>query len=378
MNSLTKKQHYQMNKKNHIRLASVFSGVGAIEQALTKLSIPFDIVFACDNGEKEIPQTTKEIFAEIKKQKMNEEQKNAYIKSLYSKQRKENMMKTSYFANYQITEDKWYEDIRFINGNGYKGKVDILVGGSPCQSFSLMGKRHGLMDTRGTLFFDYARLVKEINPPVFIYENVPGMLVNNKGNSWAVISDVFHSLGYDIHKAVLNAQDYGIPQNRKRLYVIGFKTPHEDFMFPEKQPLKKKASDFYDKEMPRARFFLGKKGFEFVTNPKYRSRARVNSEVIRTEKANQQFNWNGDFVFVPKEKLIGKNDILERAYIGTWKGKEGAIRQLTHRECFRLMGFDESFKIVVPNVWAYRQAGNSIVVNVLVEIMKQILLVEKL
>jgi DNA (cytosine-5)-methyltransferase 1 len=149
-------------------------------------------------------------------------------------------------------------------------------------------------------------------------------------------------------------------------------------MFPEKQPLKKKASDFYDKEMPRARFFLGKKGFEFVTNPKYRSRARVNSEVIRTEKANQQFNWNGDFVFVPKEKLIGKNDILERAYIGTWKGKEGAIRQLTHRECFRLMGFDESFKIVVPNVWAYRQAGNSIVVNVLVEIMKQILLVEKL
>ena len=118
--------------------------------------------------------------------------------------------------------------------------------------------------------------------------------------------------------------------------------------------------------------YLGKKGFEFVTNPKYRNRARINPEIIQTQKANQQFNRNGDFVFVPYEEIANNEKILERAYVSEWNGRRGVIRQLTYRECLRLIGFSDDFNVVVPNVPAYRQAGNSIVVNVLEAIYKKI------
>ena len=221
---------------------------------------------------------------------------------------------------------------------------------------------------------DYARLIEQIKPKVFIYENVPGMLVHNGGNTWKVILSVFESLGYTVSYSVLNAKDYGIPQDRKRLFVVGFKDKSVKFSFPEKIPLQTGMSDYLEKNID-ARHYLGKKGFEFVTNPKYRNRARVNSKIIQTEKANQQFNWNGDFVFEPLEsikKRKNKDAILDRAYISNWNGQRGAIRQLTHRECLRLMGFSDSFKIVVPNVPAYRQAGNSIVINVLEALFGQI------
>ena len=119
--------------------------------------------------------------------------------------------------------------------------------------------------------------------------------------------------------------------------------------------------------------YLGKKGFEFVTNPKYKNRARVNHKVIQTEKANQQFNWNGDFVFEELDSKKHTPKILERAYVGNWNGKRGVCRQLSYRECMRLMGFPDSYKIVVPNVPAYRQAGNSIVVNVLEAVVSEII-----
>ena len=106
--------------------------------------------------------------------------------------------------------------------------------------------------------------------------------------------------------------------------------------------------------------------------PKYRNRAKVNSPIIRTQKANQQFNWNGDFVFEELDKKKHNSEILERAYVGKWHGKEGVCRQLSYRECLRLMGFSDDFKIVVPNVAAYRQAGNSIVVNVIEAVVKEI------
>ena len=227
---------------------------------------------------------------------------------------------------------------------------------------------------RGTLFYDYARLIKQIEPKAFVYENVPGMLVHDHGNTWKVIHSVFESLGYMISYSVLNAKDYGIPQDRKRLFVVGLKRKDIEFSFPEKIPLQTEMKDYLEKDI-EARHYLGKKGFEFVTNPKYRNRARVNSKIIQTEKANQQFNWNGDFVFEPLssiEKRKNKAAILNRAYISNWNGQQGAIRQLTHRECLRLMGFSDTFKIVVPNVPAYRQAGNSIVVNVLEALFDQI------
>ena len=354
-----------------LHVATVFSGIGAPEQALKKLGISYDIVFACDNGERELKETENEIRDQILG--LSNEEAQQVIKDLYNKTKKKNFVKESYFANYDISEEKWYEDIRFIDGNIYKNKVDLLVGGSPCQSFSVIGKRAGLNDARVTLFYDYARLINEIRPKYFLYENVVGMLNHDHGKTWKHIYQIFESLGYKIYPQVLNAVNYGIPQNRNRLYVVGIKDKKQDFNWPEHQELKSSMFDYLEENIP-AHHYLGKKGFEFVTTSK---RARVNEPIIQTEKANQQFNWNGDFIFEPLEKVKDNTEIMERAYVGVYKGVTGVCRQLTYRECARLMGFPDDFKIVVPNVPAYRQIGNSIVVNVLEAIFKELLLYER-
>lgn len=356
-----------MSKK--IKVATVFSGIGAPEQALKKLNIDYTIVFACDNDEIELKESFEDIKQNFKKSQYSDI--NKFVSDMYSNTKKPKYVKQSYFANYDIDEERWYPDIRFLDGKKYKNNIDIFIGGSPCQSFSIIGKRGGLEDARGTLFYEYARLVKEMQPKVFVYENVPGMLIHDGGNTWKVIQNVFKSLGYKIKYQVLNSKDYGIPQNRKRLFVVGIKKQYPDFSFPEPFELQKTMFDFLEEEV-NFRHYLGKKGFEFVTNPKYKNRARVNKEIIQTEKANQQFNWNGDFVFEELEKVKDNPKIMTRAYVGDFEGKKGVIRQLSYRECMRLMGFSDDYKIVVPNVPAYRQAGNSIVVNVIEEIIKEI------
>lgn len=352
-----------------IKIGTVFSGIGAPEQALLKLGIDTKIIFACDNGEIELKKDVKDIKIEI--EGLTFQEVNAYVKKLYSSTNKINYVKKSYMANYDVNEEDWFDDIRFLDGNHYNGNVDILVGGSPCQSFSIIGKRAGLEDTRGTLFYEFARLIKECEPKVFIYENVLGMLSHDHGNTWKVIKEVFDSLGYKIYFNILNSKDYGIPQDRKRLFVVGFRDNEVDFQFPKPIDLVTEMKDYLEESVD-TKHYLGKKGFEFVTNPKYRNRARVNSKIIQTQKANQQFNWNGDFVFEELSKVEDNKEIMARAYVSTWEGRTGVIRQLSYRECLRLMGFSDNFKVVVPNVPAYRQAGNSIVVNVLEHIFKEI------
>lgn len=356
--------------KKKLKIATVFSGIGAPEQALRKIGVDYDIVFACDNDEIELKDSFEEIKDNYEKSKSNNIKE--YISNLYSSTNKPKHVKQAYFANYDIDEDRWYPDIRFLDGKQYKNKVDLYIGGSPCQSFSIIGKRGGLEDTRGTLFYEYARLIKEMQPKAFIYENVPGMLMHDKGNTWNVIKDVFESLGYNVKYQILNSKDYGIPQDRRRLFVVGIKDNNVEFEFPKPKKLNKTMFDYLEKNVD-PKHYLGKKGFEFVTNPKYKNRARVNKDIIQTEKANQQFNWNGDFVFEELNKVENNKEIMDRAYVGTFEGKKGVIRQLSYRECMRLMGFSDEYKIVVPNVPAYRQAGNSIVVNVMEEVIKEIL-----
>ena len=206
-----------------LNVATVFSGIGAFEQALIKEQIDHRVVFACDNGERELKISEEEIKEEIAKNAMSDTEINQYIDRLYKELKKENHVETSYKVNYDVAEEDFYQDIRFLNGNKYKGKVDLFVGGSPCQSFSISGYRRGLEDARGTLFYEYARLVKEVEPKCFIYENVPGMLSHDGGNTWKVISQIFDSLGYEWKLFKLKATDYGIPQNRTRIFVVGFK-----------------------------------------------------------------------------------------------------------------------------------------------------------
>lgn len=355
-----------------IRLATLFSGIGAIEQALKKKEIDYSIVFACDNGEREI-EVSEEKIEELKE--LDNYNRNIEINKLYNATGKENLVESSYKANYNIDNNKFYQDVRFLDGSEFKGKIDLLVGGSPCQAFSVNGKRGGFEDTRGTLFYEYARIIKEAQPKVFIFENVKGMITHDNGKTWEIIKETFKELNYEVYikedNPILNSKNYGMPQNRERLFVVGFnkKLNVRKFVFPEEVNLKNSVQDFLFEEVD-SKYYLGEKGFKFVTSSP--SRAQVNGKIMRCQKANQQFNWNGDFIFEELDKVKDREDILEKAYVGEWNGKRGVARKFTPRECLRLMGFNDDFKIIHNDVTMYRQSGNSIVVNVLEKLVDSI------
>ncbi len=342
-----------------------------------------------------------------------------FVDSLYCGQEARNKVKQSYLANYTVDENDYHWNVAFLNGKQYEGKVDLFVGGSPCQSFSLVGKQRGLEDTRGTLFYEYARLISEIKPKIFIYENVRAVISHDGGKTWEKMKEVFQELGYKYYYDVLNAKDYGIPQNRERLFVVGFRSdiaPQEGFSFPQPIPLERKMKDFLIDSVPGG-YFLPKKGVEFVTREKNLEKrfTQIDGDVQLCQKKNQQFNWHGDFIFQSEEDAKELNipelekyflsekvrkyvlasgtknfysrpktdlDIarpllttmhkMHRAGVDNYVTTQGRLRKLTPRECLRLMGFSDDFRIVVPDTPMYQQAGNSIVVDVLIAILRQI------
>ncbi len=358
-----------------IRLATAFSGIGAVEQALKQLEIDHKIVFACDNGERYLKQTYEELKEYIKAQQAENKELTAreIISDIYDKTGKENYVKKTYMANYDIDEESWYEDVRFLDGTKYVNKVDLFVGGSPCQSFSIMGKRKGLEEARGTLFYEYARLVSEIKPKVFIYENVTGMLNHDKGHTWEVISKIFNELGYKWTYWILNAKDFGLPHNRRRIFVVGFRKDFRrsfrNLIEPQGVKLQCCLEDFLDRDIPN-RYYLPEKGFKRVIDPKQIKHVSLNGKIARCQVACQQYNWFGDMRF--ETKVPKRIEIDERVYKGMYNGIRGVARCLTPRECLRLMGYDDEFKLVVPDMQLYRQSGNSIAVNVMKEVFNSI------
>ena len=273
--------------------------------------------------------------------------------------------------NLSLLLDRWFQDVRFLDGSRFANQVDLFVGGSPCQSFSTYGKKGGLNDARGTLFYEYARLVQQIQPTVFIYENVRGLKIHKGGKTWEKMQEIFHSLDYDISEAILNAVDYGLPQMRKRMFVVGIRRneAHDAFVFPKKQKLKKKVLDYLDEEVSDE-YYLPIKGFKWVTETdRNDNKARVNRDIMGCQTAVQQVNWSGDFRIEPaKPSHINSSTI----HTQEWGNFENAVaRKLTPKECFRLMGF-ENFIIDVPDRIAYRQAGNSIAVPVIKAILKSV------
>lgn len=351
-----------------IRLGTSFSGIGAIEHAFHRLGLRCQIQFAGDIDED---------------------------------------CKKAYFANYNISEDRWHTDIHQFNAKPFKNQIDLFVGGAPCQAFSMRGKRGGFEDTRGTLFSEFARVVIECQPKVFIFENVKGMLNHDKGNTWKVIKQTFEEdCNYDIYYQVLNGKDYGIPQSRERIYCIGFRR-ETDFKYPAPIPLEHTIYDFLQ-EVFESKYLLKERGVHFITETvnHQKSYTQINGEIALCQKRNQQFNWHGDFVFHPAlatdttnpdedDYLYRVADYEEDYFANKSSGAyaiepqdsehhrmikdknvevdstKGRYRKLTPRECLRLMGFDDSFKIVVSDTATYKQSGNSIIVNVLMALLKQ-------
>lgn len=372
-----------------IKVGTVFSGIGSPEQALVRLGAPHKVLFACDNGERLIDIDYPKEMEHVKSLKSAKE-KREYVDNLYNqKTRQTNYVQQSYLANYEVSDNNFYQDVILLDGTDYRNQIDLFVGGSPCQSFSIAGARGGFEDTRGTLFFEYCRLVKEIQPEVFIYENVYGVLTHDGGKTFETMENVFSELGYHFAWQILDARDYGIPQGRRRLFVVGFKNEEcfKRFSFPNKinlqeMPLPTMQSMLEEnlaensmqsvngiltpiddkKGEPDERYYLSKKLEEYVLAP-----------------GTKNFMHHDAKTDLPIARALVKNmgnsyraSVNNYVHTHTKKGK-GRLRHLTMREVHRLMGYPDSYKIVVSKAQAYKQAGNSIVVDVMMNIERQII-----
>jgi len=236
---------------------------------------------------------------------------------------------------------------------------DIILAGFPCQAFSIAGKRRGFEDTRGTLFFDVARIAKYHKPKVIFLENVKGFKNHDKGNTFKVVKKTLEDLGYRVFAEVINAKYFGVPQNRERIYIIAFLDHSIDFKFPTPPNISIKVGDILeekvaDKYTISDRLWAGHKrrkeehkrkgnGFGY-------SLFNKNSEYTSTISA--RYYKDGSEILIAQD---GKNP-----------------RKLTPREAGRLQGFPDSFKIPVSDTQAYRQFGNSVVINVIEALAKEI------
>jgi len=416
-----------------MKVGTFFSGIGSPEQALLNLGIKHDIEFACDIDK-------------------------------YARQ--------TYLKNFDCK--KMYEDITTLNMKDLS-YVDLLVFGFPCQAFSMAGKRGGFEDTRGTLFYDALRYLKEHKPRYFIAENVKGLISHDSGKTFQTIIDClaltvntqmtlmpFDNLGYHIHYKVLNTKDYGIPQNRERIFIVGIRDDADNnFRFPKEMLLNLELKDilqdnpnyaksglyqpyprnykelgFKRKEQLELRkdnvsntittsndqiikiddkYYLSDKALDKIKihNNKSNKKASIfpNQQYIKThslyprsgnpkkggtghlsksdgtsyclDTGNMQaIEWVADYRY-DEGLRIRKNNIIpclnssmsinESLSASGTLIKQNKIRRLTPIECERLQGFPDNHTEGVSDTQRYKQCGNSITVNVMEAILKNLL-----
>lgn len=261
---------------------------------------------------------------------------------------------------------------------------DICLAGFPCQAFSLAGARKGFDDDykgmcRGTLFLDVARICEEHKPKVIFCENVKGLVIHDKGRTFKIITKTFEDLGYKVFYKVLNSKDYGVPQNRERIYIVAFRNDiHSDnFTFPEPTDTNKVLADIIEEHEVSVKYYLSTVYLDTLRKHKARHAAKGNgfgyeirdlqgiagaivcggmgrerNLVIDTRLTN----------FVPVTKIKGEVN------------REG-IRKMTPREWARLQGFPDNYKLALADVHLYKQFGNSVTVPVITAIAKQIKLI---
>ena len=400
-----------------MKVGTFFSGIGSPEQALLNLGIKHDIEFACDIDK-------------------------------YARQ--------TYLKNFDCK--KMFQDITTLDMKDLS-YVDLLVFGFPCQAFSMAGKRGGFEDTRGTLFYDALRYLKQHKPRYFIAENVKGLMSHDSGKTFQTIIDClaltvntqmtlmpFNNLSYHIHYKVLNTKDYGIPQNRERIFIVGIRDDADNnFRFPKEMPLNLKLKDIlqdnpnYAKSglfqpYPRNYKELGlerKEQLEIRKDYISNTITTSNDQVIKVddkyylsdkmiesfknhknkhkEKGNG-FQWNpkdlekdnianclrANAALCPTDNTIITHSLYPKSgnpkkggtgHLSKSDGtsycldtgnaqaiqKQNKIRRLTPIECERLQGFPDNHTEGVSDTQRYKQCGNTITVNVMEAIFKNLL-----
>ncbi|MGP1437375.1 MAG: DNA cytosine methyltransferase [Phocaeicola sp.] len=277
----------------------------------------------------------------------------------------------TYLANYG---EMPFGDITKESTKSYiPQNFDILCGGFPCQAFSLAGRRLGFKDeTRGTLFFEIEAILRKHQPKAFFLENVKGLAIHDKGRTLKTILTHLDNAGYDVvPPQVLNAMDYGVPQHRERIYIIGFrKDLHVDiarFQYPEPQTVgdnRPKFLDVMEKEVPSVKYYLSTVYIETLKRHRARHEAAGNGfgyEIIDTNGVANAIVVGG--MGRERNLIVDKRlkDFTPVTHIKGEVNREG-IRRMTPREWARLQGFPDSFKIVVADASAYKQFGNSVAV----------------
>ncbi|MDV2581578.1 DNA cytosine methyltransferase [Alkalibacillus haloalkaliphilus] len=245
---------------------------------------------------------------------------------------------------------------------------DVLLAGFPCQAFSLAGYRRGFEDERGNVFFQVARVIRDKQPEVVLLENVKNLVGHDKGNTFKVILETLHEFGYKVKHKVMNAMEYGnVPQNRERIYVVGFKDEqaYEKFEFPNPTPLTQPLTDIIDYHTKLDDRF-------YYTPEKTKFYDELEQNIVRRDTLYQ---WRRVYV------RENKSDVCPTltANMGTGGHNvplvltDHGIRKLTPKECFMFQGFPEEFVLPdLANSHLYKQAGNSVVVPVIERIAENI------
>ncbi len=245
---------------------------------------------------------------------------------------------------------------------------DILCGGFPCQAFSIAGKRGGFEDTRGTLFFDVAEIIKRKRPKAFFLENVKGLRNHNGGRTLATILNVLRNdLGYFVPEPeIINARNFGVPQNRERIYIVGFRKDLNVTEFEYPKPTNKDVTfaDVKEDVVPPTKFFLSTQYVQTLINHKERHASKGNGfgfEIIPDDGVANAIVVGG----MGRERNLVLDhritDFTPTTHIKGVVNREG-IRKMTPREWARLQGFPDEFLIPVADASAYKQFGNSVAV----------------
>ena len=379
-----------------IKLLSLFSGIGAFEKALTNLGVQYEVVNYCE------------------------------IDKYASK---------SYSAIHSIPESKNLWDITKVDAFNLPKDIDLLTYGFPCQDISLAGKQKGMFNEDGTLtrsglFFKALDIIESVKPKIAIAENVKALTSKKFTEEFKIVLDSLEKAGYHNYWQVLNAKDYGMPQNRERVFIVSIRKDidHYMFEFPKPYILEKRLKDFLEPYVDE-KYYLSddliskivcweahQKPFEKVLGDNSisptltaRGAGENHSGMIQTIKTSPDIGVvvndeikpklvggigdkksNGGTQYYQQDRIYDSESIAmahpanltSGSYYYQINTRPLRIRKLTPKECFRLMGFsDEDFskaeQVPTSNAQLYKQAGNSIVVNVLEEILKELFINEK-
>ena len=336
-------------RRGVMKLLSLFSGIGAFEKALENIGIDYELVNYCE------------------------------IDKYASK---------SYSLIHNVPESVNLKDVSKVDTSKLPNDIDLITYGFPCQDISIAGKKKGFKDdegniTRSGLFFEALRIIKSTKPRVAIAENVKALTGNKLKNEFRTVLDSLADAGYNQYWQVLNSKDYGIPQGRERVFIVSIRKDIDKttFKFPDPIVLTKTIDDFLEENVDK-KYYLSEKMEKYIlgnalggkTHDYYdRSKAIFNKKVAYTLTTEQN-------------KRAGTTNYIADGYSGELRVSEYLkkkydrqirLRKLTEKESFRLMGFDDKDCDILRNngismTQLYKQAGNSIVVNVLQEVFKSL------